>query len=401
MNIGIYGGTFDPPHIGHVTAARAAMEVLGLDKLVLVPDAQPPHKALPEGGAAPRQRYDMAVLATAALGKRAEVSDMELRRSGVSYTADTLAALREQYPDDTLYLLMGSDMFLSLHNWRRPEAIMAMAHIAPFSREAEDESAAFAAQSARLEREFGAQVTVVPNPQVVDISSTEVRAALAQGGGEDLLPPPVWGYIRREHLYGTHTDLTHLTPEELRPIALSYLKPKRMPHVLGTEGEAAKLARRFGADETKARVAGLLHDCTKKLGMAEQLALCKQYGIRLDPLEQKALKLLHAKTGAAIARHVYGVDDEVYQAILYHTTGRANMTLLEKILYLADYIEPSREFANDPDVVRLRETVYEDLDRGLLLGLTMTVTEMEGMGNPVHHDTLDARNDLIEKGVTL
>ena len=190
MNIGIYGGTFDPPHVGHVTAARAAMEVLGLDKLVLVPDAQPPHKALPEGGAAPRQRYDMAVLATAALGKRAEVSDMELRRSGVSYTADTLAALREQYPDDTLYLLMGSDMFLSLHNWRRPEAIMAMAHIAPFSREAEDESAAFAAQSARLEREFGAQVTVVPNPQVVELSSTEVRAALAQGGGEDLLPPP-------------------------------------------------------------------------------------------------------------------------------------------------------------------------------------------------------------------
>lgn len=401
MNIGIYGGTFDPPHIGHVTAARAAMEVLGLDKLVLIPDAQPPHKALPEGGAAPRQRYDMAVLATAALGKRAEVSDMELRRSGVSYTADTLAALREQYPDDTLYLLMGSDMFLSLHNWRRPEAIMALAHIAPFSREAEDESTAFAAQSARLEGEFGAQVTVVPNPQVVELSSTEVRTALAQGGGEDLLPPPVWGYIRREHLYGTHTDLTHLTPEELRPIALSYLKPKRMPHVLGTEGEAAKLARRFGADETKARVAGLLHDCTKKLGMAEQLALCKQYGIRLDPLEQKALKLLHAKTGAAIARHVYGVDDEVYQAILYHTTGRANMTLLEKILYLADYIEPSREFANDPDVVRLRETVYEDLDRGLLLGLTMTVKEMEGMGNPVHHDTLDARNDLIEKGVTL
>ena len=276
MNIGIYGGTFDPPHIGHVTAARAAMEVLGLDKLVLVPDAQPPHKALPEGSAAPRQRYDMAVLATAALpGKRAEVSDMELRRSGVSYTADTLAALREQYPDDTLYLLMGSDMFLSLHNWRRPEAIMAMAHIAPFSREAEDESAAFAAQSARLEREFGAQVTVVPNPQVVELSSTEVRAALAQGGGEDLLPPPVWGYIRREHLYGTHTDLTHLTPEELRPIALSYLKPKRMPHVLGTEQEAVRLAERYGADVTKARIAALLHDCTKKLDMDEQLALCK------------------------------------------------------------------------------------------------------------------------------
>ena len=397
MNIGIYGGTFDPPHIGHVTAARAAMEVLGLDKLVLVPDAQPPHKALPEGGAAPRQRYDMAVLATAALGKRAEVSDMELRRSGVSYTADTLAALREQYPDDTLYLLMGSDMFLSLHNWRRPEAIMAMAHIAPFSREAEDESAAFAAQSARLEREFGAQVTVVPNPQVVELSSTEVRAALAQGGGEDLLPPPVWGYIQRERLYDTHTDLTHLTPEELRPIALSYLKPKRMPHVLGTEQEAVRLAERYGADVTKARIAALLHDCTKKLDMDEQLALCKKYHIPLDELEQKALKLLHSKTGAAIARDVFAVDDDVYNAIMYHTTGKPDMTLLEKIIYLADYIEPTRDF---PGVETLRRTVYEDLDRGLLMGLTMTIDEMEEMGNPVHYMTRDARDYLMKRGIS-
>ena len=161
MNIGIYGGTFDPPHIGHVTAAKAAMEVLGLDKLVLVPDAQPPHKVLPEGGAAPRQRYDMAVLATAALGKRAEVSDWELRRDGPSYTSDTLAELRREHPEDTLWLLMGSDMFLSLQTWHAPEEIMALARIAPFSREAEDESAAFAAQKARLEREYGAQICIV------------------------------------------------------------------------------------------------------------------------------------------------------------------------------------------------------------------------------------------------
>ena len=274
---------------------------------------------------------------------------------------------------------------------------MAMAHIAPFSREAEDESAAFAAQSARLEREFGAQVTVVPNPRVVELSSTEVRAALAQGGGEDLLPPPVWGYIRREHLYGTHTDLTHLTPEELRPIALSYLKPKRMPHVLGTEQEAVRLAERYGADVTKARIAALLHDCTKKLDMDEQLALCRHYGIPLDELEQKALKLLHSKTGAAIARDVFAVDDEVYNAILYHTTGKPDMTLLEKIIYLADYIEPTRDF---PGVEELRRTVYEDLDRGLLLGLTMTIDEMEEMGSPVHHMTRDARDYLMKRGIS-
>lgn len=396
MNIGIYGGTFDPPHAGHVAAAQAAMEALHLDKLLLIPDAQPPHKQLPQGSATPQQRYDMTVLATASLGKLAEVSDMELRRAGVSYTADTLAALRAQYPEDTLYLLMGSDMFLSLHTWRRPEDIVALAHIAPFSRETEDESAAFDAQKAYLEQHFAAQVTVIPNPQVVEVSSTEIRARLARGQGGELLPPPVWGYIQRERLYGTRTDLTHLTPEALRPIALSYLKPKRMPHVLGTEQEAVRLAEKYGADVTKARIAALLHDCTKKLDMDEQLALCRQYAIPLDELEQKALKLLHSKTGAAIARDVFAADDEIYNAILYHTTGKPDMTLLEKIIYLADYIEPTRDF---PGVETLRRTVYEDLDRGLLLGLTMTIDEMEEMGNPVHHMTRDARDYLLKRGI--
>ena len=396
MNIGVYGGTFDPPHWGHITAARAAMEQLGLDKLVLIPDRVPPHKAMPEGSASPEQRLEMAALATAELGKRAEVSDRELRRDGPSYTSDTLAELRREHPEDTLWLLMGSDMFLSLQTWHAPEKIMALARIAPFSREAEDESAAFAAQKARLEREYGAQICLVPNPEVRELSSTEVRAALAAGQGSNLLPPAVYGYALREHLYGTHKVLTGLTPDELRPIALSYLKPKRMPHVLGTEQEAVRLVRRYGGDETQARIAALLHDCTKKLDMAQQLALCEKYGIMLDELEQKALKLLHSKTGAAIARDVFGVEDAVYDAILYHTTGKPDMTRLEKIIYLADYIEPTRDF---PGVDALRKTVYEDLDKGLLMGLTMTVQEMEEMGNPVHHLTRDARDYLLKRGI--
>ena len=400
MRIGIFGGTFNPPHNGHVTLARAAAEQLALDRLLIMPACVPPHKPLPDR-VTPQQRYAMAALMAAPVGRCAQASDIELHRTGKSYTSDTLQTLHEQYPDAELWLLMGSDMFLSLHTWHEPEVICALAHIAAFSRVEEDIRAAMERQKQTLEQQYRAEVALLNNPQLIELSSTDVRAALAAGRGSELVPEAVWGYIRREHLYGTQADLKHLTVEELRPIAMSYLKPKRMPHVLGTAEEAARLARRYGADETQARVAGLLHDCTKKLDMAEQLALCGQYGIVLDPLEQKALKLLHAKTGAAIARHVYGVDDGVYQAILYHTTGRAGMSLLEKILYLADYIEPSREFANDPDVVRLRETVYEDLDRGLLLGLTMTIDEMVGMGNPVHHDTLDARDDLIEKGVTI
>lgn len=394
MKIGIYGGTFNPPHLGHVTAARAVFELLKLDRLLIVPDGQPPHKDLPAGTPAPEQRLALTRLAAedTGLGDRVEVLDLELRREGRSYTADTLADLRRLYPEDELWLLMGTDMFLTLHRWREPERILSLAGIAAFGRTEADTESLFAAQREYLYRTYPqARLFTLTIPGVVDISSTALREMLERGEGANYLSPAVYGTILRDHLYGTAADLRHLSLSELRPVALSYLKRRRVPHVLGTEQEAVRLALRYGADVEKARRAALLHDCTKKLEMAEQLALCRQYGIELDELEQKALKLLHAKTGAAIARDVFGVDEEIYSAIWWHTTGHANMTLLEKVIYLADYIEPSRDF---PRVDELRRVCYEDLDRGLLMGLEMTVAEMRGMGNPVHHATLEARDAL-------
>lgn len=387
----MFGGTFNPPHNGHVTMARAAVNQLGLDKLLIVPDCVPPHKPLPSGVTA-RQRYDMAALMAASVGRMAEASDIELHHTGKSYTSDTLRMLHQQYPDAELWLLMGSDMFLSLHTWHEPEVICELAHIAAFRRVEEDICAAMKQQKTQLERQYQARVALLDNPELIELSSTDVRAALAAGQGSDLVPEAVWGYIRREHLYGTTADLKHLTVDELRPIAMSYLKPKRMPHVLGTEQEAVRLARQYGADETQARVAALLHDCTKKLDMDRQLTLCAQYHIQLDDLERHALKLLHAKTGAAIARDVFGVDDAVYRAIYWHTTGHPNMTKLEKIIYLADYIEPSRDF---PGVDDLRRAVHADLDRGLLKALDDSIRDMQQWGNPVHHNTLDARDYLL------
>ena len=141
-------------------------------------------------------------------------------------------------------------------------------------------------------------------------------------------------------------------------------------------------------------MAALLHDCTKKLLLEEQLALCEKYGVALDELQRSALKLQHALTGAEIARDVFGVSDAVYEAIRWHTTGKAGMTALEKVIYLADYIEPTRDF---PGVEELRKAVYEDLDRGLLLGLEMTVEEMAAWGNPVHQYTIQARDYLAQQ----
>lgn len=394
MKIGVYGGTFNPPHLGHLTAARAVFDLLKLDKLLLVPAGMPPHKALPAGSPTAEQRLEMTRLAgeQLGLGDRVEVLDLELRREGKSYTADTLAQIKELYPEAELWLLMGTDMFLTLQTWHEPEAIFALAGIAAFGRTEEDTEELFSVQREYLYRTYpNARIFTLTIPGVVDISSTELREQLAAGRGANLLAPAVYGYILREGLYRTNADLKHLPLSKLRPVALSYLKHKRIPHVLGTEQEAIRLAERYGADVEKARVGALLHDCTKKLSLTEQLDLCRQYGIPLDDLERQTLKLLHAKTGAAIARDVFGVDDEIYSAILWHTTGRAGMTLLEKILYLADYIEPSREF---PGVDKLRAVCYKDLDAGLLMGLEMTIGEMNELGSPVHRATIEARDAL-------
>ena len=390
MRIGVYGGTFNPPHLGHIAAARAVFETLKLDKLLLIPDRQPPHKPLPEDSPSPEQRLELTRLAgeQLGLGDRVETLDLELRRSGPSYTADTLRAVHERYPDDELWLLMGTDMFLTLHTWHEPEQILALAGIAAFSRSQEDTEELFSRQRERLYRTYpSARIFTLSVPGMVEISSTQLRELLAEGRGGQFLAPAVYGAVLRDGLYGTGEDLTRLPPEKLRPTALSFLKHARIPHVLGTEQEAVRLALRYGADVDRARTAALLHDCTKRLEMDEQLALCAQYGIELDELEQRALKLLHAKTGAAVARDRFGVDDEIYSAIFWHTTGHADMTLLEKVIYLADYIEPTRSF---PGVDTLRAACYEDLDKGLLMGLEMTVEEMKERGNPVHSATLAA-----------
>ena len=400
MKIGIYGGTFNPPHLGHMAAARTAVDALKLDKLLLMPAAVPPHKTLPEN--TPDQAHRLAMVEQMAdaleMPGVVEVSTLELEREGKSYTSDTLEELHRRYPGAELWLLMGTDMFLTLHQWHDAKTILRLAKICAFGRTDQDGEAVFAPQREFLKKEYHAQTATITLPGLVDVSSTQLRELLQRGRGAEYLLPAVYGYILMNKLYGTDVRLKHLELPELRACSYSMIRHKRVAHVMGVEEEAVKLAKFWGADPELARHAAILHDCTKYLDLDAQLKLCRKYGIPLDDLERQAVKLLHAKTGACIARYVFGEPDEVYEAILWHTTGKADMTLLDKVLYMADYIEPNRDFEG---VDRLRELAYTDLDRAMLLGVDATIREMEERGYLIHTNTLNARQWLLDRGVKL
>jgi len=368
------------------------MKTLELDKLLFLPTWQPPHKALSEDSATPEQRLAMVKLMADGLGKKAEASDLEFERKGKSYTAQTLRILRERYPEDELWLMMGTDMFLTLQDWREPEVILSLAGVAAFSRNETDTDEMMALQAQKLREEFDAKVEIISLPDVREVSSTQIR----NGENWENLYPPVLGYILMNGLYSTQKDLTRLSDDELRACSLSMIKAKRIAHVKGTEEEAVRLAKRWGADETLARRAGILHDCTKYWSVEEHLSCCKKYGMELDELEQKAEKLMHSKSGACIAKYVFGECDEVCSAICYHTTGREEMSLLEKILYIADYMEPNRDFEG---VEELRELAYEDLDAAVLKGCEMSIDDMAQRGYVVHQNTQRACDWL--KGMRL
>ncbi|MBQ9330607.1 MAG: nicotinate-nicotinamide nucleotide adenylyltransferase, partial [Oscillibacter sp.] len=173
MKIGIYGGTFNPPHLGHLAAARAVFELLRLDELWLVPAGMPPHKDLPAGSPTPEQRLEMTRLAGEQLdlGDRVKTLDIELRREGKSYTADTLAELTRGREEDTFWLLMGTDMFLTFHTWHEPERILSLAGIAAFGRTEEDAEELFSLQRERLYRTFPqARIFTLTIPGVVEVS---------------------------------------------------------------------------------------------------------------------------------------------------------------------------------------------------------------------------------------
>lgn len=188
-----------------------------------------------------------------------------------------------------------------------------------------------------------------------------------------------------------------LYDEKMRKEILSRLSGYRLEHTLGCERAAMKLGAQFGVDADKCSLAAVLHDITKRLSREEQLYLCDKYGIIPCDVEKLEWKMLHGKTAAAIAHKEYGAPADVVHAIACHTTGCAEMTVLDKILYLADFIEDTRDFKG---VEPARALAQKDLDQALLYCFDFSLSDLIERGKLIHKDTFEARNWLIWQGTT-
>lgn len=185
-----------------------------------------------------------------------------------------------------------------------------------------------------------------------------------------------------------------MKPIELRKIRKAMKKSldaKRFEHTLGVEYISAALAMRYGADIKNAQLAGLLHDCAKCLTDEKRLAICEKHNISINDVERRNPFLLHAKVGSFLAMEEYRVyDPDVINAILNHTTGRPGMSLLEKIVFIADYIEPGRKQA--PNLKQIREMAFVDIDKTLIMILGDTLAYLkstDGETDPMTQKTYE------------
>lgn len=381
MRIGIYGGAFNPVHKGHVKLAEEIKIKAELDKIIIMPSGVSPHKSSC-GLIDSYHRLEMCRLAFN--GDCYEVSDIEIQRQGKSYTVNTVTELKKIYPDDELFLIMGSDMLLCFDRWYRYEDILSMVTICATTRQGDTSLD----ELKKYSRDVLKKETLIIDFEPFECSSTKVRSALLSG--EDIssfVGENIMDYIKDNSLY---TD----SYTEVRKFLRSKLDEYRYIHSLGVADSARQLAKIYGADEEKAYFAGLTHDIMKNASRDEQLQIMEKGGIILSPAEKNNPKLWHAMAGECYLRLEMGITDrDVLGSVRYHTTGKAGMTLLEKIVYVADYISAERNY---PDVDVMRDlSLNHSLEEAALYSLQYTFMKLTPKKGIIHTDSVDFYNELI------
>ena len=350
--IGVFGGTFDPVHMGHLLFAEAAREQAGLSRVLFMPAHIQPFKqgeeVLPDD-----DRLRMLKLAIA-YNPYFGVTAVETNKGGVSYTIDSLRELRKKNSGKKICFIVGTDMFLNIEKWKDSSALLNEFDLAVGARPGYDGEAA-GKTAKKIQKKHGTHIEFIENPQI-ELSSTAIRRRIAAG-----------------------ESIRYYVPESVRRYLLVRKKvgEKRFEHTKRVIDMSVEMAEQFGVSEYKAALAALLHDYCKDPGG----------GVEND--------VGHGAMAADAVNRDFGIKDEdVLNAIRYHTTGRAGMSKLERIIFLADTVEPGRTYNS---IAKLRETCLDDLHKGTYNVLVELKKYLKQKGLTVSEDTEAAIKDLGKK----
>lgn len=400
MKVGIFGGAFDPPHKGHERALSVFLEEVEPELCYCVPTGIPPHKAL-SGSTLPSHRLEMAKRAFLPISDRVRIWEGELKKEEPSYSYKTVEEIAHLHPRAELFLFVGTDQFLTIDTWREPRRLLSKVTLCVMARHGSEQDALLEKKSA-LQKEFGATTLLLQGKAYI-ISSTAVRKEVSERGFSPSLSPLVNQWIAETGLYAAPDADRYRALEKIK----ARLSSHRFSHTLAVEREVAVLGELLDLTDLKElRLAALYHDRTKEWSDEEHIAFLQEQGLPLPSEDLESPAVLHGRTAAYLAVKELGLSPKAAEAISCHTTGKTGMTLEEKILYLADFIEETRKYETCHVIRRLfyenlpadREGRISRLNTCVLAAMEHTLERLKKEKRPIHPQTLQGARDLKKKG---
>ncbi len=370
--VGILGGTFNPVHVEHVNLALSAVEELNLDELIVMPTYISPHKT--EVSAPAENRLDMLKIAFKDYDK-ITVSDYEIEKQGKSFTYLTVEHFKSQ-GDIELYFIVGGDMLTDFKTWKFPERILSACTLAVFDRE--EFFTDYALEEEYFIKNFHKKFVRL-SYRGKDASSTKIRVYSSFSLSLDgIAPDGVGEYISERGLYGG---------DKYANFIKKYLPPKRVKHTADVLICALKKAKSLKLDTEKVKLAATLHDCAKYFDYTKIEGFVLPDGVPAP--------VVHSYLGAFVAEKHLGVtDEEVLDAIRYHTSGKAEMSTLGKLIFVADMVEEGRDY----DGVEVLRALYEkdDFEKCFIECLKEEFLHLINKKQYIYAETINAFNYYVK-----
>lgn len=333
MKIGIFGGSFNPIHKAHILIAKKAIQFLNLDKLIFVPAYKSPFKK-DQQLEAPHHRMEMIKLV---LEDKMEISSFEIDRKGISYTIDTINYFSNKYPQDELFLIIGSDNIMKLPKWKKIDEIVKKAQIVAFKRDKQ-------VNKTNLKRFNG----ILLDNEIYNQSSTRFIS------GDFLdVEKCVRFYIGKHKLY-------------FEQILFRILDQQRYLHCMHARDFAFELAKTLNFDIDKAKFSAMVHDIAKRIDESQARKLIKKYEPQNESIEKYKL---HQELGFVILKHMFGIEEDICHSVRVHTSLDLDLTLLDKIVFMADKLCQGRKWEG---IQKIRTLALKDFDQAFKIMVKKT-----------------------------